>query len=76
MARDVCDGPLQGLLMSPAEGQAMLPAVWAACKEGLTRGLVLLYEKDPQNISRVLEVCQVNIHIFALRRSCAADDQP
>ena len=59
MARDACGGPLQALLMSEANGQAVLPAVWAACKEGVTHGLVLLYEQDPQNISRVLDVCQV-----------------
>ena len=59
MARDACDGPLQALLAPEADGQAVLPAVWAACSEGVTRGLVLLYEQDPQNISRVLDVCQV-----------------
>ena len=60
MARDACDGPLQALLVAGSGGQAVLPAVWAACKEGVTRGLVLLYEQDPQNISRVLDVCQVS----------------
>lgn len=60
MARDACDGPLQALLVTGSDGQAVLPAVWAACKEGVTRGLVLLYEQDPQNIHRVLDVCQVS----------------
>ena len=79
MARDACDGPLLGLLGAGADGQAVLPAVWAACPEGVTRGLVLLYEQDPQDVSRVLEVCQVRLWPClgpcmgppALQRSCS-----
>ncbi len=79
MARDACGAPLQALLMSEADGQAVLPAVWAACKEGVSHGLVLLYEQDPQNISRVLDVCQVcndksrcmHIRASALQRGIA-----
>ena len=62
MARDACDGPLQQQLQPGAGGQAVLPAVWAACKEGVVRGLVLLAEKDPQSLGRVLDVCQVRMN--------------
>jgi hypothetical protein len=70
MARDACDGPLQSLLVSGGDARALLARVWAACKEGVTRGLVLLYEKDPQNGSRILDVCQVRA--FSLQ-FCMAD---
>ena len=60
MARDACDGPLQAMLLPGADGQAELPAVWAACKEGVMHALQLLSERDPQNIGRVLDVCQVS----------------
>ena len=74
MARDACDGPLQSLLMSGDEGQTLLARVWAACKEGVTRGLVLLYEKDPQNVRRILDVCQVSA--FSLQSCMANVDLP
>ena len=55
-------------------GQTLLARVWAACKEGVTRGLVLLYEKDPQNVSRILDVCQVSA--FSLQSCMANVDLP
>ena len=73
MARDACDSPLQQLLRPGAAGQAVLPAVWAACKEGVVRGLVLLAEKDPQSLGRVLDVCQVRmrrLHASWQLKSC------
>ena len=48
-----------GLAAGGPGSAAVLPRLWAANREALLRGLVALYEKDPANTPRVLEVCQV-----------------
>lgn len=53
MVKSIASGPNSPLV---------LPRLWAANREALLRGVVALYEKDANNISRVLDVCQV--HLF------------
>jgi hypothetical protein len=58
LARDACDALVVKYIASQPNSGVVLPRLWAASKEAILRGLVALYEKDPNNIGRVLDVCQ------------------
>ncbi|KAK9916879.1 hypothetical protein WJX75_008268 [Coccomyxa subellipsoidea] len=58
LARDACDAFVVKSIASGPNSPLVLPRLWAANREALLRGVVALYEKDANNISRVLDVCQ------------------
>ncbi len=76
LARDACDALVVKAIASGPNSPVVLPRLWGTSREALLRGLVALYDKDANNISRVLDVCQVcalkqtwhNIYPFYIRR--------
>ena len=59
LARDACDALVVKAIASGPNSPVVLPRLWGTSREALLRGLVALYDKDANNISRVLDVCQV-----------------
>lgn len=62
-------------IASQLNSGVVLPRLWVANKEAILRGLVALYEKDPNNIGRVLDVCQASSSQLAIAITATTDEQ-
>ncbi|KAK9824056.1 hypothetical protein WJX72_007392 [[Myrmecia] bisecta] len=58
LQREICDALVVTYVASHPNSSIVLQRLWPLNREQVLRAMVALYEKDPANISRVLDVCQ------------------
>jgi CCR4-NOT transcription complex subunit 1 len=58
LQHEVCDALLLSYVTSHPNSPVVLPRLWPLNPDALLKALVALYNKDPTNISRALDICR------------------